>query len=77
MHVCLLLDQPFTFFISSCSGLQKAITWNNGMEQSEDEVKISVCITGKIKAVKITLSVLALKILQSSIYNRRKYDALK
>lgn len=31
------------------------------MEQSEEEVKTSVCITGKIKAVKITLQYWHLK----------------
>lgn len=31
------------------------------MEQSEDEVKISVCTTGKIKAVKITFQYWHLK----------------
>lgn len=44
MHVCLLLDQSFTF-ISSYSGVQKDITWNNGMEQSEDEVEIIVSVS--------------------------------
>lgn len=43
------------------------------MEQSEDEVKIIGCTTGKIKAMKISLSVLALEILQNSLCNRGKY----